>query len=125
MSLVNGKEVLMNFPFMQTALILIIIVLISYLFIQLHKLNRKSKFFLIKSRNGSNNSIDSNKYRKSKQRIELKKMAVDQDHYFFLEGLIEGRISEQEYDKWAHSRKHEGPDVFRKLLKRPYQIRKL
>lgn len=55
----------------------------------------------------------------------LNKMAIDQEHYLFLKGLIDGQISEEQYDKWAHSRKHEGPEVFRQLLKRPYKTRKL
>lgn len=36
-------------------------------------------------------------------------MAVDNDHYQFLLALEEGRITEKQYDKWVHSRKHEGP----------------
>lgn len=60
-----------------------------------------------------------------KRHQELMQMAVDNDHYLFLVALEEGRITEKQYDAWAHSRKHEGPEVFRALLKRPYRTRDL
>lgn len=70
------------------------------------------------------NKKSNNITRLSKQKnMELMKMAVDNDHYLFLVALEVGRITEKEYDAWAHSRKHEGPEVFRALLKRPYRTR--
>lgn len=55
----------------------------------------------------------------------IKEMAVDNEHYHYLAALQEGRITEKQYDDWAHSRKSEGHEVFKRLLKRPYRNRKL
>jgi hypothetical protein len=85
---------------------------------------KRTKLHVIKRETLRNNSQIS-KINKRKKQLELSKLAVDQDHYLFLEALVEGRITEAEYDKRAHSRKHEGPEVFRFLLRRPYAVLKL
>ncbi|MBP3951948.1 hypothetical protein [Bacillus suaedae] len=79
---------------------------------------RKPRLVLIKNHKTKSKI---NKLEQSQQQ-ELTKMAVDQEHLLFLKALIEERISEKDYDEWANSRRHEGPDVFRKLLKRPYRL---
>lgn len=81
----------------------------------------KRKLTIIKGKNGATATSPL----KRKIDKELQSMAVDQEHYMYLVALSDGRISEKQYDEWAHSRKQEGQEVFRKVLKRPYSIEKL
>ena len=89
------------------------------------KRNKKAKLTIVRSSISKNKKRNLSNTLVKKHMNHLNKMAVDQDHYLFLKGLVEGQISEEQYDKWAHSRKHEGPEVYRQLLKRPYKTRKL
>ncbi|WP_216827444.1 hypothetical protein [Alkalihalobacterium elongatum] len=106
---------------MDIVVILIFIAIFSYIPVHLARKKRK-RFRLI---NSSKQSFQQPSKLKKKINKELQDMAVDQEHYLFLIGLVEGRISEQKFDKWVNSRKHEDPEVFKKLLKRPYKTRNL
>ncbi|WP_026675355.1 hypothetical protein [Alkalihalobacterium bogoriense] len=103
--------------------IVVFSLLVIVLLISLKKRNR-AKLHVIR-KEPARNRTQVSKINKRKEQLDISKLAVDQEHYLFLEALVEGRITEAEYDKWAHSRKHEGQEVFRMLLRRPYEVRKL
>ncbi|WP_100372085.1 hypothetical protein [Bacillus sp. FJAT-45037] len=102
---------------------IIIFIALLVLFILILKQKKRSKFSIVHTGNSMN--VNKGKPLNQHVRKELIRLAVDQDHYLFLVALTEGRVTDQEYDRWAHSRKHEGQEVFRQLLRRPYKTRKL
>ncbi|MCD8511923.1 MAG: hypothetical protein LRY73_20110 [Bacillus sp. (in: Bacteria)] len=105
---------------MEFILLFLFFTIVFYLVFSWMNKNRR-KLTIVKGKNGATSPSPL----KKKIDKELRSMAVDQEHYMYLVALSDGRISEKQYDTWAHSRKKEGQEVFRKVLRRPYSIEKL